>query len=68
MDTVEKDYAETGRKVHVIGHSLGGVLARAVASQMPEHVASVITLAAPFRGVSIHPMIPGGESGARTDP
>jgi len=57
IDTVEKAYAETGRKVHMVGHSLGGVLARAVASQMPERVASVITLAAPFRGVSIHPMI-----------
>ena len=68
MDTVEKAYAETGRKVHVIGHSLGGVLARAVASQMPERVASVITLAAPFHGVSIHPMILRRESGARTDP
>jgi pimeloyl-ACP methyl ester carboxylesterase len=57
METVEKAYADTGRKVHVIGHSLGGVLARAVASQMPERVASVITLGAPFRGVSVHPMI-----------
>jgi pimeloyl-ACP methyl ester carboxylesterase len=58
IDTVEKAYAETGgRKVHMVGHSLGGVLARAVASQMPDRVASVITLAAPFRGVSIHPMI-----------
>jgi pimeloyl-ACP methyl ester carboxylesterase len=57
IETVEKAYAETGRKVHVIGHSLGGVLARAVASQMPERVASVITLGAPFRGVSVHPMI-----------
>src|SRR5208283_4562570 len=58
IDTVEKAYADTGdRKVHLVGHSLGGVLARAVASQMPDRVASVITLAAPFRGVSIHPMI-----------
>jgi triacylglycerol lipase len=55
--TVEKAYAATGKKVHVIGHSLGGVLARAVASQMPDHVESVITLGAPFRGVSVHPMI-----------
>ncbi len=57
METVEKAHAETGRKVHLIGHSLGGVLARAAASQMPERVASVITLGAPFRGVSVHPMI-----------
>lgn len=57
IETVETAYAETGRKVHVIGHSLGGVLARAVASQLPSRVASVITLGAPFRGVSVHPMI-----------
>ncbi len=57
VETVETAYRETGRKVHVIGHSLGGVLARAIASQMPERVASVITLGAPFRGVSVHPWI-----------
>ena len=57
IETVEKAYAETGKKVHVIGHSLGGVIARAIASQMPDRVASVITLGAPFRGVSVHPMI-----------
>lgn len=57
IETVEKAYTETGKKVHLIGHSLGGVLARALASQMPDRVASVITLGAPFRGVSVHPMI-----------
>lgn len=57
IDTVEKAYRETGKKVHIVGHSLGGILARAMASQMPDHVASVITLGAPFRGVSVHPMI-----------
>ena len=55
--TIKTALNETGRKVHLIGHSLGGVLARAVASQVPELVASVITLAAPFRGVSVHPSI-----------
>jgi pimeloyl-ACP methyl ester carboxylesterase len=54
---VETAYQETGKKVHVIGHSLGGVLARAVASQKPDMVASVITLGSPFRGVSVHPLI-----------
>ncbi len=48
--TIEKALAETGRKVHLIGHSLGGVIARAVAGQRPKDVASVITLAAPIRG------------------
>jgi len=55
--TIERAYKSQRKKVHLIGHSLGGVLARAVASQAPEMVASVITLAAPFRGVSVHSSI-----------
>jgi len=43
--------------VHLIGHSLGGTIARAVASQRPDKVASVITLAAPINGVSAHSSI-----------
>jgi len=49
-ETIEKARAETGRKIHLIGHSLGGVIARAVARQRPRDVASVITLASPIRG------------------
>ena len=49
-ETVERARAETGRKIHLLGHSLGGVIARSVAGQRPREVASVITLAAPFRG------------------
>lgn len=48
--TIEKALAETGRKIHLIGHSLGGVIARSVAGERPNDVASVITLAAPVRG------------------
>ncbi len=57
IETIEQAYAETGRKVHVIGHSLGGTLALAVASQMPGLVASVITLGSPFRGLTVHPTV-----------
>ena len=53
-ETLANALEETGRKVHLIGHSLGGVLARAVAGQRPKDVASVITLASPFRGVVLH--------------
>lgn len=49
-ETIESALMETGRKIHLIGHSLGGVIARSVAGQRPKDVASVITLAAPFRG------------------
>ena len=50
--TIEKALMETERRIHLIGHSLGGVIARAVAGQRPDDVASVITLAAPFRSIS----------------
>jgi len=52
--TIQKAYKETGRKIHLVGHSLGGVIARAAASQMPDRIASVITMGSPFRGVSLH--------------
>ncbi len=48
--TIDKALKDTGRKVHLIGHSLGGVIARSAAGQRPNDVASVITLAAPIRG------------------
>jgi triacylglycerol lipase len=49
-DTVERALDETGRKIHLIGHSLGGVIARSVAGQRRKDVASIITLASPIRG------------------
>ena len=52
--TIQKAYKETGKRVHLVGHSLGGVIARAAASQMPDRISSVITLGSPFRGVSVH--------------
>ena len=52
-ETIERAVDETGRKIHLIGHSLGGVIARSVASQRPKDVASVITLASPFRGTKM---------------
>jgi triacylglycerol lipase len=55
--TIEKALATSGRKVHLIGHSLGGIIARALAAQRPADVASVITLGAPFRGTVAHPSI-----------
>jgi triacylglycerol lipase len=51
-ETIEKALAETGRRIHLIGHSLGGVIARSVAGQRPRNVASVITLASPIRGTA----------------
>lgn len=42
--------AESGRKVSVIGWSLGGVMARQLARRAPEDVRQVITLGSPFTG------------------
>ncbi len=47
----------TGRPVHLIGHSLGGLLARSLAARRSELVASVVTLGSPFRGVRSHPLV-----------
>lgn len=55
--TVAKAIEETGRKIHIIGHSLGGIIGRSVASQRRRDVASIITLAAPIRGTVMHPSI-----------
>ena len=39
-----------GRKVSLVGWSLGGAMAHALALRMPEHVRSVITLGSPLGG------------------
>ncbi len=57
LETIQNAHGQTERKVHLIGHSLGGVLARGAAARWPKLVASVITLASPFRGVRAHPFI-----------
>jgi len=58
-ETVNSAYLESGRKVHLIGHSLGGTVARSVGVRQPQLVASVTTMASPFRAVRAHPMVLG---------
>jgi len=53
-DAIQEAYKSTKRKIHLIGHSLGGTIARSAASQMPDRIASVITLGSPIRGVAAH--------------
>jgi pimeloyl-ACP methyl ester carboxylesterase len=57
LSTIQKARTETGGTVHLIGHSLGGILALSAASLRPDRVASVITLGSPFRGIRSHPMV-----------
>jgi pimeloyl-ACP methyl ester carboxylesterase len=53
-ETIDRARSETGRRVHLIGHSLGGIIARSAARQRPDDIASVITLGSPFRGTVVH--------------
>ena len=57
LETVRKAHSDTGRPVHIIGHSLGGIMACSIAARHPELVASIVTLASPIRGVRSHPFI-----------
>jgi pimeloyl-ACP methyl ester carboxylesterase len=53
-DTVKRAFHASGRRVHLVGHSLGGIIARSVAAQRPDQIASVTTLGSPFRGPVAH--------------
>lgn len=53
-ETIRRAFSASGRRVHLIGHSLGGIIARSVAAQRPDQIASVTTLASPFRGPVAH--------------
>jgi len=62
---IARAYEETGRKLHLIGHSLGGLIARSVAARHPDKIASVITLASPFRGTVAHRIVLGAAEQVR---
>ena len=49
-ERIEEIHAEHGRKVSLIGWSLGGLYAREMAKLMPAMVRQVITLGSPFAG------------------
>jgi triacylglycerol lipase len=46
---IEKIARESGRRMTIVGHSLGGVLGRAMATLKPAHVCEVVALGAPIR-------------------
>jgi len=54
-ETIEQACNETGGRIHLLGHSLGGLLARSAAADRPQQVASLITLGSPFRGRVVSP-------------
>jgi pimeloyl-ACP methyl ester carboxylesterase len=49
-DSLARTFETTGRKVSLIGWSLGGVYARELAKELPHMVRGVITLGTPFAG------------------
>lgn len=49
-DQLRGVFAQSGRKVSLVGWSLGGVYARELAKELPDMVRSVITLGTPFAG------------------
>ncbi len=55
--TVDDVHAHTGKPVRIIGHSLGGSLARRVALERPEIVTQLISLGAPIQSLEAHPAI-----------
>jgi len=56
-ENIQRALKETKRKIHLIGHSLGGIIARSIAAQRPDDIASVTTLGSPFRGTVVHPSV-----------
>ena len=58
LSVVKRAAQETGARVHLIGHSLGALIARSVAFRHPELVDLLISLAAPFNDVAhVHPAL-----------
>ena len=55
--TIQQAHAETHQPVTIIGHSLGGMLARAAGHRAPSQVRQVITMGSPFRSVRAHPIV-----------
>jgi triacylglycerol lipase len=55
--TVDQAYLDTNRRAHLVGHSLGGIIARVAAVRYPERIAQVITLGSPVKSVRIHPFV-----------
>ena len=57
VETLQTAAGETGRRAHLVGHSLGGMLSRGVTCLRPDLVASVTTMGSPIRGVRSHPLV-----------
>lgn len=57
LATMERARRETGRPVRVVGHSLGGLLARQACMQQPELASQLVYLGSPLRAIRPHPSV-----------
>jgi pimeloyl-ACP methyl ester carboxylesterase len=58
LETIQQVHEETGQRVRLIGHSLGGLLGRSIALGFPEYVSLVISMGSPFRDAgTAHPAL-----------
>ena len=61
---VEQVAARREQKVQVVGHSLGGLLARSVAARRPDLVEGIVTLGSPMQAPgALHPLLTLGVEG-----
>jgi pimeloyl-ACP methyl ester carboxylesterase len=66
VDRMSDLHQRYDRKLSLVGWSLGGVYARALARRMPQHVRQVITLGSPF-GASHPPPVPSTAIFSKSD-
>ena len=55
--TAEAAHAETGKPVRIIGHSLGGLLARRLSLRRPDIVSQLISMGSPIQSLEAHPAV-----------
>ncbi len=53
LEKVKGIYEKSGRRVDLVGHSLGGLVSRSLAQKHPEYVRKVITLGSPHKGTYV---------------
>lgn len=67
LKTMNRAHAETGQKLSLVGHSLGGTIARVAAALKPRWVAQVITLGSPIYSARVHPTVLAAAEVVRDD-
>lgn len=55
--TIARVHRETGRRVRLVGHSLGGIIARQACIERPDMVSQLVYMGSPIRAVHTHPAV-----------